>query len=82
MSLLLEAASPGRECRWLPVKLHRVDVEAKTIGNGAWPDVDAWQGNGRAGRVDVRVNGAGRPDAERSALGIFAQRCSRDTRSG
>ena len=57
-------------------------VEVKTIGNGAWPDVDAGQGNGRAGRVDVRVNGAGRPDAERSALGIFAQRCSRDTRSG
>jgi len=43
--LLLEAASPGRECRWLPLMLHRVDVEAKTIGNGAWPDVDARQGN-------------------------------------
>ena len=43
MPLLLEAASPGRECRW-PLMLHRVDVEAKTIGNGAWPDVDARQG--------------------------------------
>jgi len=43
--LLLEAASPGRKCRWLLLMLHCVDVEAKTIGNGAWPDVDARQGN-------------------------------------
>jgi len=29
-----------------------------------------------------RENGAGGPDAERSALGIFAQRCPWDTKSG
>jgi len=30
-------------------------VEVKTIGNGAWPDVDAGQGNGSAGCVDARM---------------------------